>query len=73
MFNRALDTSDPIISSFTLQRRQNSRHRKNIPTEVLKGPDAPESASTVDKTLLLEENDDNRKDDQLDEILSSLE
>lgn len=44
VFNRALDSSDPIVASFGLQKRQNSRVRKNIPAEVLsllKTPDDP--------------------------------
>lgn len=72
VFNRALDSSDPIVSSFTLQRRLNSRNRKPIPTEVLqllKAPDIPvvaAAASEVDETLSLDEIEENN-DDFLDE------
>ncbi|XP_037051794.1 uncharacterized protein LOC119085483 [Bradysia coprophila] len=46
VFNRALDSSDPIVASFGLQNRQKSRFRKNIPHDVLsllQAPDEPAS------------------------------
>lgn len=45
VFNRALDSSDPLVASFGLRKRQNARRRKNIPKEVLdllKTPDESE-------------------------------
>lgn len=50
VFNRALDSSDPIVASFGQQKRQNSRHRKCIPVDVLRMLKAPEvQASEMDK------------------------
>lgn len=46
VFNRALDSSDPLVASFGMRKRQNNRIRKNIPKEVLnllKTPDEPVS------------------------------
>ncbi len=76
VFNRALDTTDPIISSFSLQKRLNSRRRQCLPTDVLqllKGADATgrSEVSEVDETLLANENDDD--DEILDEIFESLD
>lgn len=75
VFNRALDTSDPIISSFALQKRLNSRTRRDIPIEVLrliKAPDAPES----NEPLLLQDCNDNDEifdRSPLDEFYDSLD
>lgn len=35
VFNRAMDSSDPMVASFNQQKRLNSRNRKPIPSEVL--------------------------------------
>lgn len=58
VFNRALDTSDPIISSFGLQKRLNSRHnRKKLLAEVLRLLKVPDPVREEDETLLLEVNE----------------
>lgn len=53
VFNRALDSSDPIVATFGQQKRQNARRRKCLPTEVLQLLKMPESQpAEPDETLV---------------------
>lgn len=47
VFNRALDSSDPIVASFGLRKRQNDRTRKMIPREVLNLLEAPKEPAAM--------------------------
>lgn len=67
VFNRSLDSSDPIVASFGLQKRQNSRHRKCLPSEVLALLKPHAVTSDQDETLLEETGADLC---DLDDILS---
>lgn len=67
VFNRSLDSSDPIVASFGLQKRQHSRHRKCLPSEVLALLKPHAVTSDQDETLLEETGADLC---DLDDILS---
>lgn len=57
VFNRALDSTDPIVSSFSQRKRQNTRMRKAIPKEVLnllKPPDTEHFLGESDDTDVTE-------------------
>ncbi|KAG4066296.1 hypothetical protein HA402_000520 [Bradysia odoriphaga] len=71
IFNRALDTSDPIIASFELRKRQNSRIRKNLPAEVLSLLKAPEAPTTMEKES--EEVEEDSSDRNLEEFPEDLD
>lgn len=47
VFNRAMDTSDPIISSISLEKRLNKRQRLALPSEVIDLLDVPEPTNSV--------------------------
>lgn len=51
VFNRAIDSSDPFIASFGLQKRQNSRMRKSLPTEVLQLLKPPKVSNDIEEVL----------------------
>jgi len=76
VFNRALDSSDPIVASCGLEKRQKLRHRKCLPAEVLallKTPDTP-ATSDQNETLSEEtEEDFYGFDDLLSEITENLD
>ena len=42
VFNRALDTSDPIISSVSLRTRLSKKHMTSLPVEVIRLLSSPE-------------------------------
>lgn len=65
VFNRSLDSSDPIVASFGLQKRQNSRIRKNLPPEVLNLLKAPEEPATIEQELEDTEEEDTREADMM--------
>lgn len=75
VFNRSLDSSDPIIASYSLQKRLHSRVRKHIPLKVLgllKPPELPYSPHEPDESEASEHEEDD-EDDFLSEIWEGLD
>ncbi len=72
VFNRALDSSDPIVASFGMKQRQNSRIRKSLPAEVLnllKTPDIPATTEEQEREGSDDDGDILEADMMIDELL----
>ena len=75
VFNRALDSSDPLLSSLCLKERQNRNRKKVLPSEVIALLEAPnmESNQTYEVSdptdSLSDEEDDNCSDFCGDDIV----
>lgn len=53
VFNRAIDTSDPVISSINLRQRTRHRHKQQLPMEVIALLEPPEiEVSVIQRDLL---------------------
>src|ERR1700684_3259401 len=55
VFNRAMDSSDPYISSMSLNLRQYTRKRKPLPKKVIDLLEEPEIPQTAARQLFEEE------------------
>lgn len=72
VMNRALDTSDIIISTISLKKRMDNRNRKPLPPEVLSILSCPDYEEVMEAEL--EENEDvENQSSEIDLIFSNLE
>lgn len=69
VFNRAMDTSDPIISSINMQKRASQQHKVNLPSEVINMLLQPNADTSFEET----EEADEETEDLLDEVIPARE